>query len=112
MNIYYFIVIAGVLVSALSQILLKKSAQKKHKHPIRQLLNPHVIIAYSIFLLVMMMNVFALSKGVNVKDIPVMESLSYIFIPTFSYLFFSEKISKKHQISILLIIVGIVIFYL
>lgn len=112
MTFYHLIVIIGVILSAFSQILLKKSAMETHKSKIYEILNLKVVTAYSIFFLVIFANIFALKKGVNIKDMPILESLGYIFVPVIAFFFLSEKINKKNTFSILLIISGIIIFYL
>ena len=45
--IFSLIYIAGVVVSAIAQIILKKSAGKKYENKIREYVNPYVIISYS-----------------------------------------------------------------
>ena len=49
MNRYILAKIACVVISALSQIILKKSADKKYDNIILEYLNPAVIISYVIF---------------------------------------------------------------
>lgn len=111
MTVFHIIVIVGVVLSALSQILLKKSAMENHKSKIFEILNLKVILAYTIFFVVIFANIYALQKGVKLKYMPVLESLGYIFVPVFSSFFLSEKIEKKNIFSIGLIIAGIIIFY-
>lgn len=109
---YYLIVIAGVLACSASQLLLKKSASKEHRNSIAEILNWRVIAAYGIMFLTMVTNIFAMKKGVMLKDMPVLEATGYIFVPLLSYFFLSEKITKKTCMAISLIIAGIIIFYL
>lgn len=110
--LWYILVIIGIFLSACSQLLLKKSADKKHKSFIRSLLNWRVITAYIIFFGALFINITAMSKGVYLKDIPILESLGYVFVPLLSLLVLKEKITKRTIFSIILIITGIVIFYL
>ena len=109
---YYFIVILGIFACACSQILLKESADKNHKGWIREMLNWRVAVAYAIFFGSLLINITAMSKGVNLKDLPILESLGYIFVPVLSYLILKEKISKATIISMTLILSGIIVFYL
>lgn len=53
-----------------------------------------------------------MSNGVNLKDMPILESLGYIYVPLLSLLVLKEKISKRTVASVLLIAMGIIIFYL
>lgn len=99
-------------MSSCSQILLKKSAQKEHTSRISEMVNVRVVLAYSVFLLSVIINVIALGHGVNVKDLPILEALGYIFVPILSYIFIKEKITKRCATAILMILGGIIIFYL
>ena len=40
----------GVLVSSVSQVLLKKAAMRQYETPLKEYLNPWVITAYTLFL--------------------------------------------------------------
>lgn len=53
-----------------------------------------------------------MSQGVNLKDLPILESLGYVFVPLLSYLVLKEKFTKRMLTSIALILIGIYIFYL
>lgn len=110
--LYYVIVVAGVFACACSQILLKNSANEKHKNFIYSVLNWKVIAAYGISFGVLAFNIMAMSKGVNLKDMPILESSGYIFVPLLSFLVLKEKVTKQLILSMFLIIIGIVIFYL
>ena len=49
MNKYALVKIVSVVVSALSQLLLKKSANKEHGSILKEYLNPSIILSYAIF---------------------------------------------------------------
>lgn len=51
-------------------------------------------------------------KGVPYKNEPIIESLGYIFVMILSNLILGERISKKKIIGNLLILSGIIIYYL
>lgn len=109
---WYILVVVGIFLSACSQLLLKKSAQKEHKSFIQTVLNRRVITAYIIFFGSLFINITAMSRGVNLKDMPILESLGYVFVPLLSFFALKEKIEKKTVFSILLILTGVFIFYL
>lgn len=109
--IYYLLVAMGVLACSASQLLLKKSANMEHRSPLYELLNWRVIVAYGIMFATLVTNIYAMSHGVMLKDMPILESLGYVFVPILSMLFLSEKIKKNNVIAIVLIIIGIIIFY-
>ena len=46
---YSGILLASVFISAVSQVMLKKSALKTYDSPIKEYLNPLVIFAYALF---------------------------------------------------------------
>lgn len=75
------------------------------------MLNWRVILAYAIFFGSLFINITAMSKGVNLKDLPILESLGYVFVPILSCVILKEKIELRTIISILCILVGIYIFY-
>lgn len=110
--IYYLLVAFGVFACSASQILLKKSATIEHHSPIYELLNWRVIVAYGIMFLTLVANIYAMSHGVLLKDMPILESLGYVFVPVLSTIFFHEYISKKTITVICLIIIGIIVNYL
>lgn len=108
MNIYVFIFLFSVFIASISQILLKKSALKKHDSFIKEYLNPLVIIAYIIFFCSTLITMFSynaipLSFGV------ILESAGYVFVAILSYLFLKETLNKKQILGLFLILIGIFI---
>ena len=110
--IYKLIVVFSVMAAAGAQMLLKKGAQQKHSSFIKQYLNPWVISGYFIMGLSMLVNIYCLSKGVQVKEISIIESLSYLFVPLFAWFFFKERINWKKAGAVGLIIIGVVVFFI
>lgn len=111
-TLFYILVIAGIFLSACSQLLLKKSADKEHRNFLCSMFNWRVITAYAIFFGSLFINITAMSKGVKLKDMPILESLGYVFVPLLSYMVLNEKITKRTLVSIALILIGIFVFYL
>lgn len=109
---YYLLVIFSVLAAAGSQMLLKQGAKKQYPIFIRQYLNPWVIGGYGIMGTSLLLNIFCLSHGVQVKEISIIESLSYLFVPLLSWFFFMEKITWRKAGAIAVIMVGVVVFFL
>ena len=103
------ILFLSVFISAISQILLKKSALKKWKNPLREYLNLYVITAYTIFFTAVFLDLLALRK-VNLSLVPDAEASSYIFVIILSRIFLKEKLSKLKALAILLIMTGIILF--
>lgn len=59
----------------------------------------------------LLLNVYCLSKGVMVKELGGIESLSYLFVPCLSWLFFKEKITWRKAGAIAVIMAGVVVFF-
>ena len=94
-----------------TQIILKKSASKTYNSIIKEYLNPYVIIGYGLMVLSTVLVVLGL-KGVPYKNEPIIESLGYIFVMILSNRILKEKITKKKLIGNLLILIGIIIYYI
>jgi len=110
-NWFYLLVITGIFLSACSQLLLKKSADQTHRNFLASMLNWRVILAYVIFFGSLFINITAMSNGVNLKDLPILESLGYVFVPILSFFVLKEKIETRTILSIACILIGIYIFY-
>ena len=108
---YYLLVIFSVLSAAGAQMLLKQGAKKQYPTFIRQYLNPWVMGGYGIMGASLLLNIFCLSHGVQVKEISIIESLSYLFVPVLSWVFFKESITWRKAGAIAVIIVGVVVFF-
>lgn len=107
--IYSCVLLAGVFVSAISQVMLKKAALKKYDSVIKEYLNPLVIVAYIIFVGTTFLSIIAY-KGIPLSMGPVLEATSYIYVTIFGVTIFKEKMNKKKLISLLLIVGGIVVY--
>ena len=108
---YYLLVIVSVLAAAGAQMLLKQGAKKHYPTFIRQYLNPWVIGGYGIMGCSLLLNIFCLSHSVQVKEISIIESLSYLFVPLLSWMFFKEKVTWRKAGAIAVIMVGVIVFF-
>ncbi len=109
---YYLLVILSVFAAACAQMLLKQGAQQNHVGFWRQYLNPWVIGGYAIMACSLILNIFCMSRGVQVKEVSVIESLSYLFVPTLAFFLFREKITLRKGFAIALIITGLICFFI
>ncbi len=107
---YWISLFAAVIISATSQMFLKKAAQKKYDSFIKEYLNPWVIIGYILMILSTLCVIFAY-KGVDYKNGPIIESLGYILIMILGRIIFKEKLTKNKIIGNLLILLGVIVFY-
>ena len=108
---YYIIVILSVLAAAGAQMLLKKAAGNHYPTFWRQYVNPWVIGGYAVLGVSMLVNIFAMSHGIQLKEVGIIESLSYLFVPVLAFFLFGEKLSVRKVCAIGVIIVGVVIFF-
>ncbi|MDD4508522.1 MAG: EamA family transporter [Eubacteriaceae bacterium] len=107
--IFVLIFLGSVFISAISQIILKKSANGHHDSIIKEYLNAPVIIAYSFFLLSTLLTAYAY-KGVPLSLGPVLEATGYVYVAVLGALVLKEKATRKKVIGNGLIIIGIIIF--
>ena len=110
--IYKALVIFSVLCAAGAQMLLKQGAKKQYPSFWRQYLNPWVMGGYVIMAMSLLLNIFCLSHGVQIKEVSIIESLSYLFVPCLSWLFFKEDISWLKAGAIAIIFLGVVVFFI
>ena len=101
----------SVILSSVSQILLKISAGKDHGSFLKEYLNPWVIAGYALMVGATFTTIGAY-RGMDYKNGPVIESLGYILVMVLSYLVFKERISKKKLAGYLMILLGVAVFYL
>lgn len=108
---YYILVILSVFAAACAQMLLKQGARKNYVGFWCQYLNPWVIGGYAIMACSFVLNIFCMSRGVQVKEVSVIESLSYLFVPLLAFMLFKENITIRKGIAIIVIIIGIILFF-
>ena len=111
-NPYILLIFLSVVLAAVSQILLKKAAGTAYESRIREYLNPWVIGGYGLLLVTTLINIFAYSKGVELKSGAIIESLGFVLVMALSKAIFHEPITKKKLLGNMLIIIGIVVFHL
>ena len=109
---YALIAILSVLVAACAQMLLKQGARQAYTPWWRKYLNPWVISGYTLMFAAMVANIWCMSKGLQLKELSIIESLSYFFVPALSWCLFRETITVRKAISIGVIIVGVIVFFL
>lgn len=108
---FILIFLVSVLVSSISQIILKKSAVRKYDSIIKEYLNVRVICAYAMFFLSTLLTMYAYT-GVPLTLGTLLEAAGYIYIPVLSFFFLKEKITPRMVLGSLFIIGGIIIYNL
>jgi drug/metabolite transporter (DMT)-like permease len=121
MRIEFYLLIGGVLLSSLSQILLKTSADRAEatsgetvtsgllSRIKSQYFNAFVIIGYLLLLGSMLIVLFAF-RVVDLKYAAIIEALGYAFIMALSRVFLKEKITARKIVGNVIIICGVIIF--
>lgn len=109
---YYILVILSVFAAACAQMLLKKGASMRYASLIRQYLNVWVMCGYGIMFASMVVNIYAMSKGVMAKEMSIIESLNYLFVPMLSFFLFGEKLTWKKVGAIVVIMTGVIVFFM
>lgn len=108
-NSAIIIILISSFIVAISQCILKSSANKIHKSIIFEYLNFRVIFGYGLFMMSLFLNVIAY-QGIPYKLGPIIASTSYIFIMILSRVILKEKITKQKILGNILILIGIIIF--
>lgn len=111
MSKYHIIVVWAVLLASLAQILLKWSANDNHTQAWADYLNVKVMGGYALLAVSFLLNIFAMSRGVLVKEVSTLETLSYLMVPLFSWMAFSERLSPRKVWAIICIMVGVFVFF-
>lgn len=105
------ILLLSVFISSVSQILLKKAADRTYGSVFREYLNPLVIGAYAMFCCSVVLTMLAL-KYVPLSMSPILESTGYIFVSVMGYFFLKERFSRRKLMGFALILAGIAVFNL
>lgn len=92
-------------------MLLKQGARQQYQVWWRQYANGWVIGGYAIMLGTMLVNIFAMTKGVKVQEVSIIEAMSYLFVPVLSFVCFKEKLTWRNIGAIGVIIIGIIVFF-
>ncbi len=105
------LLLLSVFISSVSQIILKKAADKTYESTLKEYMNPMVIGAYGLFFCSVILTLLAL-KHVPLSMSPILESTGYIFVSVMGYIFLKERFSRRKLMGFALILAGIVIFNL
>jgi drug/metabolite transporter (DMT)-like permease len=111
LNLHVAAIIASITLSAISQVLLKKSSADVKKSIIYEYLNVKVISAYFIYLVTALLVVYAYT-GIEYRLGTILGTLSYLLFMLCGRIFFKEKITPRRIIGNCVIIAGVVVFTL
>ena len=102
------ILLLGVFISSVSQVMLKKAAQRDWPSRLREYLNPLVIGAYALFVGSTLLSVLAY-RGLPLSLGPVFETTGYIWVTAFSITLFGERLNRKKLLALAMIVGGIIL---
>lgn len=108
---FSLIYLIGVIISAFSQILLKKSADKSYEKWYQEYLNIRVILAYGIFFCATLCSVIAF-KYIPLSMGPILGATEYVLVAVLSWVILKEKISRRKFIGLAMIVTGVLIYTL
>ncbi len=111
MRPYLILMFVLTFFSAISQVLLKQSANQTHSSFLREYLNWRVILAYGIFFVVLLLSTLAYTH-VPMKYGPVIDTFTYVFVMLLSFFLLREKLNRGQLIGNLVIIAGVLIYTL
>ena len=110
--IYGLIALGIVFTAACAQMLLKQGTRKGYTPWWRQYINPWVISGYTVMFLAIVGNIWCMHKGLQLKDLSIIESMSYFFVPALSWCIFREPINRRKALAIGIIIIGVIVFFI
>lgn len=99
----------SVLLSSVSQVILKKSADRKYSNKVREYVNPYVLGAYSLFFLSSLLTVLAYNR-VPLSKGQILETSGYIYVTVLGMIFLKEHLNRNKVFGMILILLGIVVF--
>lgn len=108
---YIIVFLVSVLISSISQVILKTSANEKHESKIKEILNIKVIFAYGLFFGATLLTMLAYRK-VSLSMGAILETTGYVYVAILGRLVLKEKLDKYKICGNLLIIAGIIVFSL
>lgn len=106
--VYILLLILMCFASAFSQVLLKKASQKEYKSFIEQYMNLFVVIGYSLYIIVLIVNAYILKFIPLSVQSSISESLPLILSLISGRIFFNERITKQKIIGGIFILLGII----
>ena len=109
---YGLMALVVVFVAACAQMLLKQGARQGYQPWWRQYVNGWVISGYGIMFAAMMANIGCMHMGLQLKELSIIESTSYLFVPALSWALFKEPITRRKGLAIGIIIIGVIVFFL
>lgn len=109
MHRYYIILALTVVMTSVSQVLMKKGAMESGF--LRLYFNVYTLSGYFLLFCVTLLNLFVL-RGVALKMMVVFLPFNYILVLAAAMIVFGEKISYRQYIGSGIVIAGVIIYNL
>lgn len=106
---YILLFLLSVFLSSVSQIFLKKAANRTHRSVWEEYTDKYVILGYGLFLLCSLLTMIAYQK-IPLSLGTALETTGYLYVTLWGSLLFGEKITKKKILALGLIIFGILLY--
>ena len=111
MIIFYLIALVNIVLSAVSQTLLKKSALKTYEKPVQEYLNPLVAGGYCLLGISLLLGLVCYNR-IGYLGTVVLEPGAYILVLLIGRAVFGEAITPRKAAGMALIVCGILVFHL
>ena len=108
---YIGLMLVAQLMASVSQLLLKKSADREYSSWIRSYLNVLVVSGYALLVVSMFLSIVSYG-GMPYMYVVIIEPVSYILVMLLSRIFFKERLTGRKLMGMTLIMCGILVFYL
>ncbi len=110
-GIYTGALLISVIISSISQIILKQSADQKHKNIVEEYLNPKMVFAYILFIVSTLLATFSY-RAVPLSVGSSLEATGYFWVAILDFLFLKESITQRKWMGLGMILFGVLIFNL
>ena len=105
------LVLGSTIVAAISQVMLKIATQQTYKSWIFQYLNPRVIFAYGLFFVTTITSILAI-RFIPLSLASALDASGQVFVLLLSRLVLKEQISRRKCLGIIIIVAGIIMFWI
>lgn len=106
---YYLVAVISVLLTAVSQILLKIGVKQYAQSSVRIYLNFYTFISYSLLVVVTLINLYVFKK-LPLKAALIILPSTLLVVSFLSYWLLRERLSQRQAVGAGLVIAGLLVF--
>jgi len=106
--LYWLALAAGIILTAVSQILLKVGATNKSTI-LRSFLNVGTLAGYSLFFVVTLLNVFAMRR-IPLRTMTAASSITYVLTLALGHWMLRERLTWRMLAGVALILAGVIVY--